>query len=120
MDKEARVASAAVFLYRYLLARAQYRSVDPAVQRLSEADLACHIGRQRREFDEIVVNPEADPPITNDAKHHDFFDAIVNKRGTVPDMTAPELAAYRSYVRNGDAPPPSKPEPVMQPSGTTR
>jgi hypothetical protein len=118
MDKEARVASAAVFLYRYLLARAQYRSVDPAVQRLSEA--ACHIGRQRREFDETVVNPDSDPPITNDAKHHDFFDAIVNKRGTVPDMTAPELAAYRSYVRNGDAPPLSKQEPVMQPSGTTR
>jgi hypothetical protein len=108
MDKEARAASAAAFLYRYLLARAWYRSVDPAVQRLSEADLACHIGRKRREFDETVVNPETDPPITNDAKHHDFFDAIVNKRGTVPDMTARELAAYRSYVRNGDAPPLSK------------
>jgi hypothetical protein len=111
MDKEARAASAAALLYRYLLARARYRSVDPAVQRLSQADLACHIDRQRREFDEIVVNPEADPPITNDAKHHDFFDAIVNKRGAIRDMTARELAAYRSYVRNGDAPPLSKPMP---------
>ena len=61
-----------------------------------------------------VVNPETDPPITNDAKHHDFFDAIVNKRGTIRDMTARELAAYRRYVRSGD-----KPEPVMQPSGAT-
>ena len=51
MDEEIKAASAAAFLYRYLLARAEYRSVDPAVQRLSEADLACHIGRKRREFD---------------------------------------------------------------------
>jgi hypothetical protein len=84
------------------------------VQRPLEADLACLIGRERREFDEIVVNQEADPPITKDAKHPDFLDAIVNKRGTVPDMTTRELAAYRSYVRNGDAP-----EPVMQASGAT-
>jgi hypothetical protein len=124
MDEEVKAASAAAFLYRYLLARAEYRSVDPAVQRLSEADLVCHIGRKRREFDEIVVNPQADPPITNDAKHHGFFDAIVNKRGTVIDMTARELAAYRSYVRNGDAPPLGKsaPEPsvVKHPLGATR
>jgi hypothetical protein len=93
MDKEARGANAAAFPYRYLLARARYRSVDPAVKRLSEADLACLIGHERREFDEIVVNLEADPPITNDAKHHDFFDAIVNKRGSIRDMTASELAA---------------------------
>src|ERR1700730_8094475 len=79
MDEEARAASAAAFLYRYLLARARYRSVDLAVRRLSEADLACHLGGKRREFDEVVVNPEADPPITNDAKHRDFFHAIVNK-----------------------------------------
>jgi hypothetical protein len=124
MDEEARAASAEAFLDRYLLARARYRSVDPAVQRLSEADLAYHINRKRREFVEIVVNPEANPPITNDAKHHDFFDAIVNKRGTVIDMTARELAAYRSYVRNGDAPPLGKsaPEPsvVKHPLGATR
>jgi hypothetical protein len=112
MDKEARAASAAAFLYRYLLARARYRGVDPAVQRLSQADLVCLIDRERREFDEIVVNPEADPPITRDGKHHDFFDAIVNKRGRVPDMTARELAAYRSYVWNGDALPLSKPMPA--------
>ena len=62
--------------------------------------------------------------ITKDAKHRDFFDAVVNKRGAIPDMTARELAVYRSYVRNGDAPPLSKPEPepsmVMQPPGATR
>ena len=121
MDKKAR---AAAFLYRYLFARARYRGVDPAVQRLSQADLACLIGGQRREFDEIVINPEADPPITNDAKHRDFFDAIINKRGTISEMTARELAAYRSYVQNGDAPPLGKPMPersvVKHPLGATR
>ena len=107
---DGQAASAAAFLYRYLLARAQYRSVDPAVQRLSEADLACHIGRERREFDEIVVNPEADPPITKDAKHRDFFDAVVNKHGAIRDITARELAAHRDYVLRGGALPLREPE----------
>lgn len=48
------------------------------------------MGGERREFDEIVVNPEADPPITKDAKHRDFFDAVVNK---------PDPAAYTKSLR---------------------
>jgi hypothetical protein len=110
MDEELRAVSAAGFLYRYLLARARYRSVDPAVQRLSQADLECLIGGERREFDEIVVNPEADPPITKDAKHRDFFDAVVNKRGAIRDITARELAAHRDYVLRGGALPLREPE----------
>jgi hypothetical protein len=64
----------------------------------------------RRAFDEIYVEPEANPPIVRDDKHNDFFGAIINRdNGAMPGLA--DLAYWRNYVHfNGPIPQRREPE----------
>ena len=113
-----KIQMAASVLWRYLLIKARYRTVDPHLQELSIDDLALHIRRQLRRrsrkvalFGEIIVEPDKAPPITGDATDDNFFVAIIREEGTIPDMDASTLAAIREFVLRGGDLPSRQPEP---------
>jgi len=113
-----KVQMAAIVLWRYVLVKSQYRTVDTHLQRLSTKDLALHIRRQLRRrsrkvalFGEIIVEPDKAPPITGDATDDNFFVAIIREEGTIPDMDASTLAAIREFVLRGGDLPSRQPEP---------
>ncbi len=120
-----KVRKAALVLWRYLLIKARYRTVDPHLQELSIDDLEYHIGRQLRRrkaalFGEIIVEPDKWPPITGDAIDDVFFKAIIREEGTIPDMDASTLAAIREFVLRGGDLPPRQPEPEEPSPGGPR
>ena len=75
--KADRAASVGDFLCRYM--RARYHFKEGAEYPLAPHKLASLIGQGKAEFDEIYIEPEANPPIALDGKAEDFFTAIIEK-----------------------------------------
>jgi hypothetical protein len=97
------------FLFRYMQARHRFR--DRLERPLPSHELATLIERGKQEFDEIYVEPDADPPIVLDGKADDVFDAIIKRRYRAIPVWDPGLvAAWRNYVLS-DGPMPRKPGP---------
>ena len=97
------------FLFRYM--RARHRFKEKVEGPLPRSQLATLIGLGKQEFDEIYVEPEANPPIVLDGKAGDVFDAIINKKyRAIPFWEAQLVAAWRNHVVN-DGPMPRKPGP---------
>ena len=105
-EKAARVGD---FLFRYMRARHRFNAkVD---RPLPGHELAALIGQGKTEFDEIYVEPQANPPIAFDGKADDVFDAIIKKRYRAIPFWVPEVvAAWRHYVFN-NGPLPRRPGP---------
>jgi hypothetical protein len=97
------------FLYRYMQARHRFK--DRLERPLSSHELAALIQRGKQEFDEIYVEPDANPPIVLDGKADDVFEAIIKKRYRAIPFWEPGLvAAWRNYVLS-NGPMPRKPGP---------
>jgi hypothetical protein len=91
--------------------RARHRFKEKVEGPLPRSQLATLIGLGKQEFDEIYVEPEANPPIVLDGKAGDVFDAIINKKyRAIPFWDAQLVAAWRNHVVN-DGPMPRKPGP---------
>jgi hypothetical protein len=97
------------FLFRYM--RARHRFKEMVEGPLPRSELATLIGHGKQDFDEIYVEPEANPPVVLDGKAGDVFDAIINKKYRAIPFFDPQLvAAWRNHVVN-DGPMPKKPGP---------
>ena len=104
-----RAAKVGDVLFRYM--RARHRFKEDVDQPLPAHELAAFIRSGKADFDEIYVEPDANPPIVFDGKADDVFDAIINKKYRAIPFFDPELvAAWRHYVI-GDGPMPGKPGP---------
>ena len=66
------------FLFRYM--RARHRFKEKVEGPLPPSELATLISLGKQEFDEIYVEPGANPPIVLDGKAGDVFDAIIHKK----------------------------------------
>jgi len=105
-DKAAKVGDV---LFRYM--RARHRFKEKVEQPLPAHELAALIGQGKAEFDEIYIEPDANPPIVFDGKADDVFDAIINKKYRAIPFCDPQLVAgWRHYVIS-DGPMPRKPGP---------
>ena len=103
-DKAAKVGDV---LFRYM--RARHRFKEKVEHPLAAHELAALIGSGKTEFDEVYIEPEANPPIVFDGKADDVFEAIIRKRYRAIPFFDPELvAAWRHYVIS-DGPMPRKP-----------
>ena len=93
-DKAARVGG---FLGRYQMARHRCMGEPaprPEDQLVAEVEQGIH-----RFGGEIIIESRLWPPVTNDAKHQDFFRAIV----LLDDLAMPELAdvaGWRDFVHD--------------------
>ena len=106
VDKE-RAEKVGDFLFRYM--RARHRFNDRLERPLPSHELAMLIQRGKQEFDEIYVEPDANPPIVLDGKADDVFDAVIKRRYRAIRFCEPGLvAAWRNYVLS-DGPMPRKP-----------
>jgi len=95
------------FLFRYMQARHRFK--DRLERPLPSHELAALIQWGKQEFDEIYVEPDANPPIVLDGKADDVFEAIIKKRyRAIPFWDAGLVAAWRNYVLS-DGPMPRKP-----------
>jgi hypothetical protein len=93
-----RAAKIGDILFRYM--RARYHFKD----RLVEQPLAAHelsqlIASGKNDFDEIYLEPHANPPIAFDGKADDVFDALLKKKYRAIAFWDPKVvAAWRHYV----------------------
>src|SRR5438045_8015825 len=95
-EKAAKVAD---FLFRYM--RARHRFKEGLERPLPAHELAALIGRGKAEFDEIYIEPDANPPIVLDGKADDVFEAIIKKRyRAISFWDAALVAGWRNYVVN--------------------
>jgi hypothetical protein len=102
-----RAAKVGDFLFRYM--RARHRFKDRLERPLPSHELATLIERGKQEFDEIYIEPEANPPIVLDGKADDVFEAIIKKKyHAIPFWDPTLVAAWRHYVLS-DGPMPRKP-----------
>src|SRR5207237_1795221 len=82
------------FLFRYMQARHRFK--DRLERPLPSHELAMLIQRGKQEFDEIYIEPDANPPIVLDGKADDVFDAIIKKRyRAIPFWDPALVAAWR-------------------------
>jgi len=65
-------------LFRYM--RARHRFKEQVEHPLAAHELAALINGGKTEFDEIYIEPEANPPIVFDGKADDVFAAIIKKK----------------------------------------
>jgi hypothetical protein len=108
VDKDT-AAKVGDFLFRYM--RARHRFKELVERPLPSSELAALIGLGKQEFDEIYIEPDANPPVVLDGKAGDVFDAIIDKQYRVISFFDPQLvAAWRNHVVN-DGPMPKKPGP---------
>jgi hypothetical protein len=115
--KADRAASVGDFLCRYM--RARYHFTEGAEYPLPPHKLASLIGQGKAEFDEIYIEPEANPPIALDRKADDFFTAIIEKNySAMPGWDPQLLSAWRMHVLR-DGPIPREPGSVRRANGTT-
>src|SRR5437899_8513272 len=100
-DKAAKLGDV---LFRYMRARHRFR--DQVEHPLPSNVLAALIGQGKAEFDEIYIEPEANPPVVLVGKASDFFAAIIEKNYTaMPSWDPHLLSAWRLYVlRDGPLP----------------
>jgi hypothetical protein len=103
VEKE-KAAEIGAFLSRYMSARC--RCVGATVQR-GRIGLAYLLQHGVRRFDEIHIEPEANPPIVRDGKHDAFFRAII-MRDDEAMAGLPDLRAWRNYVHDS-GPVPQRP-----------
>ena len=97
------------FLFRYM--RARHRFKELVERPLPSSELATLIGLGKQEFDEIYIEPDANPPVVLDGKADDVFNAIINKKYRAIPFFDPQLvAAWRNHVVN-NGPMPKKPGP---------
>src|SRR5205085_7230778 len=91
-------------LYRYRPVRHLFK--DRQERPLPAYELPTLIERGKLEFDEIYIEPDANPPIVLDGKADDVFDAIIKKRYRAIPFFDPQLvAAWRHYlISNGPMP----------------
>jgi len=76
---------------------------------LSAHELAELICRGKYDFDEVYIDPAANPPITFDGKADDVFEALIKKKyRAIPFWDPMLVAAWRHYVI-GDGPLPQRP-----------
>ena len=95
------------FLFRYMQARHRFK--DRLERPLPSHQLAMLIQRGKQEFDEIYIEPDANPPIVLDGKAGDVFDALIEKRyRAIPFWDPGLVAAWRNYVLS-DGPMPRNP-----------
>jgi hypothetical protein len=95
------------FLFRYMHAR--HRFNDRLERPLPSHELAMLIQRGKQEFDEVYIEPDANPPIVLDGKAGDVFDALIKRRyRAIPFWDPGLVAAWRNYVLS-DGPMPGKP-----------
>ena len=88
--------------------RARHRFKEKLEQPLPSHELAALICLGKQEFDEIYIEPDANPPIVLDGKADDVFEAIIKKRyRAIPFWDAALVAGWRNYVVN-DGPMPRK------------
>ena len=88
---------------------ARHRFKDRLERPLPSHELARLIQRGKQEFDEIYVEPDANPPIVLDGKAGDVFDALIKRRyRAIPFWDPGLVAAWRNYVLS-DGPMPRKP-----------
>jgi hypothetical protein len=106
-DKAAKLGD---LLFRYMRARHCFK--DRRVEHpLPAHELAALINRGKTEFDEIYIEPDANPSIVFDGKADDVFEAVINKRYRAIPFFDPQLvAAWRHYVVS-DGPMPQRPGP---------
>jgi hypothetical protein len=79
--------------------RARHRFKEKVEHPLASHELAALIDRGKTEFDEVYIEPEANPPIVFDGKADDVFNAIIKKRYcAIPFFDAGLVAAWRHYV----------------------
>ena len=95
-------------LFRYM--RARHRFKDELVERpLPAHELAQLIRSGKHDFDEVYIEPAANPPITFDGKAEDVFEALIKKKyRAIPFWDPMLVAAWRHYVI-GDGPLPQRP-----------
>ena len=106
VDKDT-AAKVGDFLFRYM--RARHRFKELVERPLPSSELATLIGLGKQEFDEIYIEPDANPPVVLDGKADDVFEAIIKKRyRAIPFWDAGLVAAWRNYVLS-DGPMPRKP-----------
>ena len=109
-DKAAKVGDV---LFRYM--RTRHRFKEKVEHPLPAHELAALIDGGKTEFDEIYIEPEANPPIVFDGKADDVFDAIIKKRyRAIPFFDRELVAAWRHYVIS-DGPMPRRPSPRLSP-----
>ena len=102
-------AKAGDFLFRYM--RARHRFLESTEHPPPAGHLAALIARGKQGFDEIYIEPEANPPVALDGKAYDLFEAIIRKHySAMPGWDRLLLAAWRNYVFS-DGPMPRKPGP---------
>jgi hypothetical protein len=102
-------AKAGDFLFRYM--RARHRFLESTEHPPPAGHLAALIARGKQGFDEIYIEPEANPPVALDGKAYDLFEAIIRKHySAMPGWDWLLLAAWRNYVFS-DGPLPRKPGP---------
>src|SRR5436305_6660660 len=95
------------FLFRYMQARHRFK--DRLERPLPSHELAALICLGKQEFDEIYIEPDANPPIVLDGKADDVFEALIKKRyRAIPFFDPLLVAAWRHYVIS-DGPMPRKP-----------
>lgn len=103
-----RAAKIGDMLYRYM--RARRRFMDQFVDKpLPAHELAQLISSGKNDFDEVYIEPDANPPIAFDGKAHEVFQALIKKRYPATPFWHPQLvASWRHYVI-GDGPLPRRP-----------
>jgi hypothetical protein len=106
-----RAAKLGDLLFRYMRARHCFKN-ERVERPLPAHELAVLLGSEKTEFDEIYVEPDANPPIVFDGKADDVFDALINKQYRAIPFFDPHLvAAWRHYVIN-NGPMPRRPGPT--------
>ena len=109
-DKAAKIGDV---LFRYM--RTRHRFKEKVEHPLPAHELAALIDGGKTEFDEIYIEPEANPPIVFDGKADDVFDAIIKKRyRAIPFFDLELVAAWRHYVIS-DGPMPRRPSSRLSP-----
>jgi len=103
-----RAARIGDMLYRYM--RARRRFMDQFVDKpLPAHELAQLISSGKNDFDEVYIEPDANPPIAFDGKAHDVFQALIKKRYRAIPFWPPQLVASWRHSVIGDGPLPRRP-----------
>ena len=108
MDDTTKATTAAA-VYRYLVARAWFRSSklpkSAAGPQVTPESLAQDLAQGRRLLaGGVLVYPQASPPIVGDDQDPDFLSTIAGHDGAI-DIDTDQLESLRSYVlRGGDLP----------------
>jgi len=109
LDAE-KAAKIGYVLFRYM--RARHRFKHELVERpLPAHELAELICAGRYDFDEVYIDPAANPAIALDGKADDVFEALIKKKyHAIPFWDPMLVAAWRHYVI-GNGPLPQRPSP---------